>query len=119
MKSSKVEWSLYVAECADGSFYTGIAKNVLERIKVHNSGKGSKYTAAHGPVKLIFQEPQGDYATALRREYQVKSLSKVRKIRFIAGEKLRRPTQKARMTFQKTKKKTRQRLRKYRTRRIL
>lgn len=93
-----------MAECADGSYYTGIAKDIERRIETHNSGKGSKYTAAHGPVKLIFQEPQGDYSTALRREYQVKTLSKERKIRFIAGEKLRRPAKKSKMTFQRKKK---------------
>jgi putative endonuclease len=104
LKLKKAEWSLYVAECADGSYYTGIAKDIEKRIETHNSGKGSKYTAAHGPVKLIFQESQGDYSTALRREYQVKTLSKERKIRFIAGEKLRRPAKKAKMTFQRKKK---------------
>jgi len=103
LKRKKAEWSLYVVECADGSYYTGIAKEVEKRIETHNSGKGSKYTATHGPVKLIFQEPQGDYSTALRREYQIKTLSKERKIRFVAGEKLRRPAKKAKMTFQRKK----------------
>ncbi len=97
-------WSLYIAECADGTYYTGIAKDVEKRIETHNSGKGSKYTAAHGPVRLIFQEPQGDYSTALRREYQVKNVSKARKIRLIGGEPLPPPDEKGKMTFQKVKK---------------
>lgn len=105
----KEKWSLYVAECADGSYYTGIAKDVEKRIESHNSGKGAKYTATHGPVTLVFQEPQGDYSTALRREYQVKSLSKERKVRFVAGEKLPRPKRKAKMTFQRKKSKKRHR----------
>jgi len=104
LKRKKAEWSLYVAECADGSYYTGIAKDVEKRIENHNSGKGAKYTAAHGPVKLIFQEPQGNYSTALRREYQVKTLSKERKMKFIAGEKLAKPAKKAKMTFQRKQK---------------
>ena len=109
MKRAKAEWSLYIAECGDGTYYTGIAKDVEKRIDTHNSGKGSKYTAAHGPVKLIFQEPQGNYSAALRREYQVKTLSKERKIKLIAGEKLPKPAKKARMTFQrKTRVKKRQ-----------
>ena len=102
-RRAKVEWSLYVAECADGSYYTGIAKDIEKRIDSHNSGKGAKYTATHGPVTLVFQEPQGDYSTALRREYQVKSLSKERKIRFVAGEKLAKPKKKAKMTFHRKK----------------
>ena len=105
MKSkNKGQWNLYVAECADGSYYTGIAKDVEKRIKTHNSGKGSKYTATHRPVKLIFQEPQANYSAALRREYQVKTLPKNRKVRFVAGEKLRNPARKSKMSFQRNQK---------------
>ncbi len=100
----KDSWSLYVVECADGSYYTGIAKDVAKRIDTHNSGKGAKYTSTHGPVRLVFQEPQGDYSAALRREYQVKTLPKNRKVRFIAGESLPRPPKKAKMTFQRGQK---------------
>jgi len=90
---------LYIAECADGSYYTGISKDVEKRIDAHNAGKGSKYTAAHGPVRLVFQEPQADYSTALRREYQVKAVPKSRKVRLVAGESLPPPREKARMSF--------------------
>jgi len=100
----KAEWHLYVAECADGSYYTGIAKDVERRIEAHNSGKGAKYTATHGPVKLVFQESQANYSAALRREYQVKTLSKQRKVRFVQGEKLKKPPRKAKMTFQRNQK---------------
>jgi putative endonuclease len=106
-RRTQAKWSLYIVECVDGSYYTGIAKNVEKRIESHNSGKGAKYTATHGPVKLVFQEPQGDYSTALRREYQVKSLSKERKKRFVAGGKLARPKRKAKMTFQRSQPKKR------------
>jgi putative endonuclease len=104
-------WSLYIAECADGTYYTGIAKDVEKRIETHNSGKGSKYTATHGPVHLVFQEPQGDYSTALRREYQVKSVPKARKVRLIAGETLSPPDEKGKMTFQTKKKRRKKRKR--------
>jgi len=100
-KAPKESWSLYVAECSDGSYYTGIAKDVEKRMEAHNSGKGARYTATHGPVRLIFQEPQASYSAALRREYQVKTLSKKRKTRFVTGERLPRPPKKARMSFQK------------------
>jgi putative endonuclease len=105
-------WSLYVAECADGTYYTGIAKDVDKRIEAHNAGKGSKYTAAHGPVKLLFREPQADYSAALRREYQVKSLPKPRKVRFVSGETLPPPAKKAKMSFQRPKKRRKRRRRK-------
>ena len=102
-----VRWSLYVAECSDGSLYTGITKDVEARIAAHNAGKGAKYTATRTPVRLLFQESQAGYSAALRREYQVKSLPKERKIRFIEGEKLRRPHRKSKMTFQKPRRKKR------------
>jgi putative endonuclease len=101
-----------VAECADGSYYTGIAKDVQARIQAHNEGKGAKYTATHGPVKLLFQETQVSYSAALRREYQVKSLPKKRKVRFVSGENLPAPSKRARMTFQKKRPRRRGRRRK-------
>lgn len=110
VRKLKAEWSLYVAECADGSYYTGIAKDVEKRIETHNTGKGAKYTATRGPVTLLFQEAQASYSAALRREYQVKTLSKERKRRFVAGEKLVRPARRAKMSFQrKTKRRKRRR----------
>lgn len=90
-----------MAECADGSYYTGIAKDVEKRIEAHNNGKGAKYTATHGPVTLVFQEAQASYSAALRREYQVKTLPKARKVRFVGGEKLPKPRRKAKMSFQR------------------
>lgn len=98
-------WFLYVAECADGTYYTGIAKDVLKRIEAHNEGKGAKYTRAHGPVKLLLREPQADYSAALKREYQVKQLPKARKKRFVAGEPLAAPRDEAKMSFQKPRRK--------------
>lgn len=102
---AKAPWTLYVAECADGSYYTGIAKDVEKRIEAHNTGKGAKYTSTHGPVRLVFQEPQASYSAALRREFQVKALPKVRKVRFVEGAKLKKPPQKAKMSFQKNQRK--------------
>lgn len=97
----KNRWNLYVVECADGSYYTGITKDVEKRVQAHNNGKGAKYTATHGPVTLVFQETQASYSAALRREYQVKTLPKQRKVRFVGGEKLPKPTRKGKMTFQR------------------
>ena len=102
---ARPEWSLYVVRCADGTFYTGIAKDVTRRIAAHNSGKGAKYTSARKPVALLFQEPVGDYSAALKREYQVKHLTRKGKEEFISGKPLRRPRKTAKMTFMKPRKK--------------
>ncbi len=101
----KEQWNLYIAECADGSYYTGITKDVEKRIATHNEGKGSKYAAAHAPVRLVYQETQADYSAALRREYQVKSLPKERKTSLIAGESLDQPSEKAKMSFARKQRK--------------
>jgi putative endonuclease len=107
-------WYLYIAECADGSYYTGITKDVGRRIEAHNEGKGAKYTRTHGPVKLLLREPQAGYSAALKREYQVKRLTKIRKTRFVSGEALPPPGQKAKMSFQKKRRKKRRKRRKSR-----
>ena len=72
-------WFLYIVRCCDGSFYTGISNNVLERIKRHNSGKASKYTRARKPVTLVYSEEYEDKIQALKREAEIKCLSREEK----------------------------------------
>lgn len=80
-----VAWYVYVLECADGSFYTGIAKDVHARLKQHNGGKGAAYTRSHGPVKLIYQETCADRSAALIREWEVKRLGRKGKEKLVAA----------------------------------
>ncbi|MCR5073115.1 MAG: GIY-YIG nuclease family protein [Clostridiales bacterium] len=68
-------WEVYMLCCADGSFYTGIARDAERRAEVHNSGKGAKYTRSRLPAVLIYREPCRDYSTALRREAAIKRLT--------------------------------------------
>lgn len=72
-------WFLYVLECADGSFYTGISKDVEERVKEHNSGRGSKYARSRLPVVLIYSEKYRTKSRALKREIEVKRLTRTQK----------------------------------------
>ncbi|MGK5084994.1 GIY-YIG nuclease family protein [Bdellovibrionota bacterium FG-1] len=76
-------WSLYVLECDDGSCYTGISPDPVKRFAVHCAGKGAAYTRMHPPKTLLVTEPVGTYSQALRREWQVKRLSKVAKQKFV------------------------------------
>ena len=76
-------WHVYILECADGSLYTGIARNLDTRIAAHNHGTGAKYTRGRGPVKLLYQEPAADRSTALRREALLKQLSRAEKLQLI------------------------------------
>jgi putative endonuclease len=76
-------WQVYILECGDGSLYTGIARDVAERIITHNQGTGAKYTRGRLPVRLVYAEPADNRATALRRELAIKKLSRERKLRLI------------------------------------
>lgn len=70
---------LYVLECADGSWYTGYATNVEERIKTHNAGMGAKYTRARLPVSLVAQAAFATKHEAMSAEYRFKQLSRTQK----------------------------------------
>ncbi len=69
----------YMVECADGSFYTGWTTDPQRRERQHNRGVGSAYTRMHGPVRLVYVEPQPDRKTAMKREVQIKRYSHQKK----------------------------------------
>lgn len=79
-------WSLYILRCGDGTLYTGIAVDVDRRFKAHCAGKGAKYTRGRGPLQLLYREVCGDHGTALRRELEVKALSRQEKEQLIASK---------------------------------
>jgi len=72
-------WFCYLLECADGTFYAGISNALDRRLAMHSQGVASKYTRTRLPVKLVYLEPQGDRASASRRELQIKKMSRARK----------------------------------------
>jgi predicted GIY-YIG superfamily endonuclease len=74
---------VYILQCGDGSLYTGITVDVARRLRLHQSGKGAKYTRSHLPVSLVYQEPQPDKSSALRREIAIKKLTRAQKLRLI------------------------------------
>lgn len=76
-------WKLYILRCGDGSLYTGITTDVEKRLEVHRSGKGAKYTRGRGPLALVYSEECGDHSTALKREIEIKAMTKEEKERFI------------------------------------
>lgn len=74
---------VYILECVDGTLYTGYTNNLDKRIKVHNKGKGAKYTRARLPVKLVYYEELTTKSQALKREYAIKSMNRQDKIELI------------------------------------
>mgnify|MGYP000542401996 CR=1 FL=1 len=73
-------WYVYVLLCADGSFYTGSTNNPQQRLKVHQAGKGGAYTRSHKPNKIIYLEELADKSAALKRESEIKSWTRRKKI---------------------------------------
>lgn len=78
----------YILECADGTFYTGYTTDIEKRLATHNSGKASKYTRGRLPVKLVYLEECKDKETAMSREWHIKQLSRVEKIKLIEENKV-------------------------------
>lgn len=73
------DWYLYLLECCDGSFYTGITNNLERRFKMHNDGKASRFTRSRRPVKMLYQEKLKSRTQALVRECAVKALPRKKK----------------------------------------
>ena len=61
--------------CIDGSFYTGYTKNIEERTRLHQTGKGARYTKIHKPQKLVYFEEHVTRSLAMKREREIKKLS--------------------------------------------
>lgn len=76
-------WKLYILRCGDGSLYTGISTDVERRLDEHRSGKGAKYTRSRGPLELVYCEECVDKSTALKRECEIKALSRAEKLNLI------------------------------------
>ena len=72
-------WYLYILRCGDGTLYTGITNDVEKRLAAHRVGKGAKYTRGRGPLELVYREELPDHSAALKREYEIKSLSRQEK----------------------------------------
>ena len=76
-------WIVYIMQCADGTFYTGITNDLERRLKQHNAGTASRYTRYRLPVTLIYQAVQPTKSAALKRELEIKKLSRKAKQRLI------------------------------------
>ena len=77
--SNEGPWFVYMVRCADGSLYTGIARNVAARIASHDAGKGAKYPRGRGPLELCAVRRCGSKGEALRLELAVKALPRPEK----------------------------------------
>ena len=78
------DWLMYVVECADGSYYTGITTDMTRRLNEHNRTKrGAKYTRSRRPVRLIYFESHENRSEASRAEAAFKKLTRKKKEAYI------------------------------------
>lgn len=78
-------WHLYIVKCNDESLYTGITTDISRRVSTHNKGKGSKYVRTRLPVELIYSEDCGDRITAMKREIQIKTWPREKKLKLLVS----------------------------------
>lgn len=80
-----MSWIVYIVSCADDSLYTGITIDLARRIHEHNNDnkKGAKYTRVRRPVRPVYQEVCDNRAHASRREFELKKLSRSKKMQLI------------------------------------
>ena len=88
-------WFLYILECGDGTYYTGVTKDLERRVAQHNAGRASRYTRTHLPVKLVYSERCESRTAALVRECAVKALPREKKEKLVETCGSGRPTERS------------------------
>ncbi len=76
---------VYVLECADTSLYTGITTDPARRLKEHQKGEGGHYTSAKRAVRMAYTEEHPNRSSALKREAEIKSWPRGKKLSLIEG----------------------------------
>jgi len=78
-------WSCYILECADHSYYVGVATDVPQREREHNSGRGARHTRMRRPVRAVWSRACFSYAQARSLEARLKGWSRAKKRLLLAG----------------------------------
>ena len=79
-KKKELNWSVYMIEVSDGSFYTGISTDVERRFEEHSKGKkGAKFFNGKKPIKILYQENNHNRSSASKREAQIKAMTRLQK----------------------------------------
>ena len=79
---------VYILECSDGTYYTGWTNDLEKRLRVHNSGKGARYTRSRRPVVLRYYECFETREEAMSREYAIKQFSRSDKQQLIVNGRI-------------------------------
>ncbi|BAS67542.1 MAG: GIY-YIG nuclease family protein [Gammaproteobacteria bacterium] len=78
-------WFVYLLRCINGTLYCGVTNDIDKRLRQHNGEikGGAKYTRANGPCELVHQEPAKDRSSAQKREYEIKEMPRIEKMRLV------------------------------------
>lgn len=80
-------WHVYILQCADSTFYTGVTKDLKRRLLEHNSSPlGARYTRSRRPVKLLYSAKKKDRASAQAEEIRIKRLPRIKKLELIKNK---------------------------------
>lgn len=80
------DWFVYILECLDGSFYTGVSNDIEKRMIAHEKGLGSKYVKKKGFKRLLSIKKCADKSDACKKEYFVKQLPKHEKLNWFSKD---------------------------------
>jgi len=76
---------VYIVECSDGTYYTGYTSGLKNRLKLHNNGKGAKYTRDRRPVKLVWRKKYKYFKLAVLEEKRIKALRRKQKEKLVVS----------------------------------
>ncbi len=82
----KGTYYVYILECSDGTYYTGYTNDIERRIKLHNAGKGAKYTRDRRSVELVWCREYKYFKKAFLMEKKIKKLTREQKERLVNGK---------------------------------
>jgi putative endonuclease len=85
MRVKRKNFSVYILECLDGTYYTGMTNDMEARFRAHSEGRGARYTRARGVKCVVYQEGGLTRSDALKREAAIKKLSRKEKERLVQG----------------------------------
>ena len=78
-RTRHASYHVYIVECADGTYYTGLTNNLERRLQLHNAGRGAKYVRGRLPVRVVYAKTCRNHTSALKAERDLKRLTRRQK----------------------------------------
>ncbi len=76
---------VYVMTNRSKTLYTGITGNLIQRVRLHKAGVGSRFTSRYKVDRLVYFERYEDVQRAIEREKEIKGWLRVKKIALIVS----------------------------------